>query len=110
PMTLTSAQSGENYRNWWPHPTMTAFTDHSIDLMEALDRESGGRLDMTRGGYALVTRRDRPQDLIDDLHRGYGAAPQKIRIHDSAHGGYRPPVRSPWADAPDGVDVLLDRS
>lgn len=20
PMALTSAQSGENYRNWWPHP------------------------------------------------------------------------------------------
>ena len=27
PMSLTSAQSGENYRNWWPHPVMTAFTD-----------------------------------------------------------------------------------
>ena len=33
PMALTSAQSGENYRNWWPHPVMTAITDHSIDLM-----------------------------------------------------------------------------
>ena len=33
PMSLTSAQSGENYRNWWPHPVMTAFTDHSISLM-----------------------------------------------------------------------------
>lgn len=28
PMALTSAQSGENYRNWWSHPVMTAFTDH----------------------------------------------------------------------------------
>ena len=36
PMALTSAQSGENYRNWWPHPVMTAFTDRSIDLMEDL--------------------------------------------------------------------------
>jgi len=26
PLSLTSAQSGENYRNWWPHPVMTAFT------------------------------------------------------------------------------------
>ena len=24
PMSLTSAASGENYRNWWPHPVMTA--------------------------------------------------------------------------------------
>src|SRR4029453_15654928 len=36
PMSLTSAASGENYRNWWPHPVMTAFTDYSIDLMEAV--------------------------------------------------------------------------
>jgi len=36
PMSFTSAQSGDNYRNWWPHPVMTAFTDHSIDLMEQL--------------------------------------------------------------------------
>ncbi len=27
PMAMTSAQSGENYRNWWPHPVMTAYTD-----------------------------------------------------------------------------------
>ncbi|MEP7261116.1 MAG: FAD-dependent oxidoreductase, partial [Usitatibacter sp.] len=60
PMSLTSAQSGENYRNWWPHPVMTAFTNHSITLMEQLDRASGGRLHMTRGGYSLVTRRQAP--------------------------------------------------
>jgi len=34
PMTFTSAQSGENYRNWWPHPVMVAFTNRSIDLLE----------------------------------------------------------------------------
>ncbi len=108
PMSLTSAQSGENYRNWWPHPTMTAFTDHSIALMEEIDRAAGGRLNMTRGGYALVTRRAQPDDLIADLHRGYGADPSRIRIHDGAAGGYRPPRRAPWDGAPDGVDVLTD--
>ena len=50
PMGLTSAQSGENYRNWWPHPVMTAFADHSISLMEEIDRKSGARLNTTRGG------------------------------------------------------------
>jgi glycine/D-amino acid oxidase-like deaminating enzyme len=109
PMSLTSAQSGENYRNWWPHPVMTAFTDHSTTLMEELDRESGGRLNMTRGGYALVTRRAKPDDLIRDLHRGYGESAGRIRIHESASTHYRPPMRTPWSDAPDGVDVLLDR-
>ena len=66
PMSLTSAQSGENYRNWWPHPVMTAFTNHGIDLLEQIDKESAGRINMTRGGYALVTRRSNPEDLIQD--------------------------------------------
>jgi glycine/D-amino acid oxidase-like deaminating enzyme len=48
PMALTSAQSGENYRNWWPHPLMTAFTDDSIGLMEDIARASGNRIRMTR--------------------------------------------------------------
>ncbi len=109
PMSLTSAQSGENYRNWWPHPVMTAFTDHSTTLMEVLDRETGGRLHMTRGGYALVTRRSMPDDLIRDLHRGYGDQAGRIRLHESAASPYRPPKRMPWSEAPDGVDVLLDR-
>lgn len=108
PMSLTSAQSGENYRNWWPHPAMTAFTDHSIALMEQLDEASGGRLHMTRGGYALATRREAPDDLLADLHRGYGDAAGTIRIR-GASSDYRPPRRAPWREAPDGVDVLLDR-
>lgn len=109
PMSLTSAQSGENYRNWWPHPVMTAFTDHSISLMEAIDRESGGRLNMTRGGYALVTRRERPDDLLRELHQGYSRSGAQIRMHERGSGSYRPPQRAPWQEAPDGVDVLLDR-
>jgi glycine/D-amino acid oxidase-like deaminating enzyme len=107
PMSLTSAQSGENYRNWWPHPVMTAFTDHSITLMEELDRATRGRLNMARGGYALATRRRAPEELIAGLHRGYGDAPGVVRVRTDG-GDYRPPRRSPWSDAPSGVDVLLD--
>jgi glycine/D-amino acid oxidase-like deaminating enzyme len=109
PMSLTSAQSGENYRNWWPHPVMTAFTDHGIRLLEQIDHESGGRLNMTRGGYALVTRRARPEDLIRDLHRGYEGTGAQVRIRDSSASDYRPPLRTPWRGAPDGVDVLVDQ-
>ncbi|MGE0801304.1 MAG: NAD(P)/FAD-dependent oxidoreductase [Lautropia sp.] len=110
PMSLTSAHSGENYRNWWPHPVMTAFSDHSIDLMEQLDRETGGRLNMTRGGYALVTRRKAPQDLLDGLQRIYGDSPGLIRLHESGGSGYRPPLRAPWSEAPGGVDVLSSQA
>ncbi len=113
PMSLTSAQSGENYRNWWPHPVMTAFTDDSIGLMEEIARESGNRIAMTRRGYALATRRDDPADLIEDLYRGYaGQGEKSIRVHKGAgpHSTYRPAFSAAWEDAPEGVDVLCDRA
>ncbi|HLM13939.1 MAG TPA: FAD-dependent oxidoreductase, partial [Reyranella sp.] len=111
PMSLTSAASGENYRNWWPHPVMTAFTDYSIDLMETVARESDNRLHMTRRGYALATRQADPELLLRQLHEGYG--PQgaaKIRVHKAGSPStYRPAESADWRTAPDGVDVLQDR-
>ncbi|MGE0726359.1 MAG: NAD(P)/FAD-dependent oxidoreductase, partial [Alphaproteobacteria bacterium] len=111
PIALTSAKSGENYRNWWPHRVMTELTDHSIGLMEAMARESGNRLHMTRRGYALATRRARPDDMIRELDAGYGAdAKRLVRIHDSADSpSYRPPLSADWEAAPHGVDVMLNR-
>ncbi|MCB1378845.1 MAG: FAD-binding oxidoreductase [Alphaproteobacteria bacterium] len=112
PMSLTSAQSGENYRNWWPHPVMAEFTNDSISLMEGIAAATGNRISMTRRGYALATRRSEPTDLIDDLHRGYGvSAGQLIRVHGagSSGGSYQPPHSAEWQSAPDGVDVLLDQ-
>ena len=111
PMSLTSAASGENYRNWWPHPVMTAFTDYSIDLMEAVARESDNRLHITRRGYALATRQADPESLLRQLHEGYG--PQgaaKIRVHKAGSPStYRPAESADWQTAPDGVDVIQDR-
>ena len=111
PMSLTSAASGENYRNWWPHPVMTAFTDFSIDLMEAIARESDNRLHMTRRGYALATREADPAGLLGQLHEGYGASgATKIRVHTpGASSTYRSASSADWQTAPDGVDVLQDR-
>jgi glycine/D-amino acid oxidase-like deaminating enzyme len=63
---------------------------------------------MSRGGYALATRRQAPEDLIAELHRGYGDAPGMVRIRQRA-GDYGPPRARPWQEAPAGVDVLLDR-
>jgi glycine/D-amino acid oxidase-like deaminating enzyme len=110
PMSFTSAQSGENYRNWWPHPVMTAFTDDSIDLMEQVARDSGNRLNMTRRGYALATR-ENPDALIEELHRGYGAnADTSIRIHAAdTPDTYHFDPSAGWENSPDGVDVLCDQ-
>ena len=111
PMALTSAQSGENYRNWWPHPTMADFTNHSTDLMEEIARASDNRIHMTRRGYLLVTRDEKPEELLQQLHPGYGdEGARLIRLHEGSGRGYVPPRSADWQTAPDGVDVLLGRN
>lgn len=112
PMALTSAQSGENYRNWWPHPIMTQFTDLSIGLMEEIARKTGNRIVMTRRGYALATRSALTDELLQQLYTGYGAAGRDgIRVRDgNSTSGYLPTLSADWQSAPDGVDVLADRA
>jgi D-arginine dehydrogenase len=112
PMTLTSAQSGENYRNWWPHQIMTAFTEHSIGLMEGIARKTNNRLHMTRRGYLLCTREANSDSLIRQLYAGYGAAAERvICIHDGkGQTTYEPTASADWELAPSGVDVLRDGS
>ncbi|NIA71325.1 FAD-binding oxidoreductase [Pelagibius litoralis] len=108
PMAFTSAQSGENYRNWWPHPTMVAFTNRTIDLLEDVARESGNRINMNRRGYSLVTRRTEIDDFVQQLHYGLGrSADTLIRYHTGADaGGYEPALAPDWETAPIGVDIL----
>ena len=111
PMSLTSAASGENYRNWWPHPTMTAFTDLSIDLMEEIARKSRNRIRMTRRGYVLATRQADPTALLAQLELGYeNGHAGLLRVHTAgASSTYRAAEITDWEGAPDGVDVVQDR-
>ena len=69
-MSYTSAQSGDNYRNWWPHPVMTAFTDDSIDELDRLARDTDNIFNMTREGYVLATRRQDISEFADALQDG----------------------------------------
>ena len=112
PMAFTSAHSGENYRNWWPHPTMVDFTDRSIDLLEVLALESGNRINLTRRGYALVTREASVDGLIEELQTGLGdRAETQLRFHDDAAGRhYRRATPRSWEQAPNGVDILRNPS
>ncbi len=111
PMAFTSAQSGENYRNWWPHPTMVAFTDRTIKLMEEIARDSGNRINMNRRGYALATRETNIDGLVDQLHAGLGdSAERLIRYHETPEGAhYQPPIKPDWEGVPDGVDILRNQ-
>ena len=111
PMTFTSAQSGDNYRNWWPHPTMTEFTNYGIDLMEQLANESCNVFNMTRRGYVLATRKREIDDIIAELHEGYQSTdPDFIRIHAGVSAkSYTSADTADWQVAPTGVDVLSDQ-
>ena len=70
PMSYTSAQSGDNYRNWWPHATMTAFANDSIDLLQLLADETNNIPGINQRGYVLATRRSDVEALRADLQPG----------------------------------------
>src|SRR5512143_619614 len=68
PLSLTSDKSTECYRNWWPGlpgsgpgfesaygAAMVRLVDRSIDIMEALARESGNVFHLNRRGYLYLT-------------------------------------------------------
>ncbi len=110
PMSYTSAQSGDNYRNWWPSPLMTSFTNHSISLMQDIARESHNVLQMKQRGYALATRRPDIDDLLATLESNYGSSDGLLRIHTaSASSAYAEPYNENWLSAIDGVDVLSNK-
>lgn len=108
PMAFTSAQSGENYRNWWPHPIMKRFMDRSIELMEGLASETDNQIAITRRGYVLATRQASIDAYIDELQACYDETSAKgLRFHHNADGaGYQEAVSADWSSAPDGVDIL----
>ena len=56
PLSLTTAKSGENYRDYWPQSCMTDFASASIDLMTELIKEHGDVFDMRESGYLFVSR------------------------------------------------------
>src|SRR5262245_36578211 len=57
PLTLTSNKGTEAYRNYWPGPddAMVRFMNRSIDLLEALDRETGEAFEFNQRGYVFLT-------------------------------------------------------
>jgi glycine/D-amino acid oxidase-like deaminating enzyme len=66
---------------------------------------------MTRNGYAAASRRENIDDLIADLHVGYGSGDSNlVRIHrSSSTENYQTPATTILTDVPDGVDVLSNR-
>ncbi len=55
PMSLTTSKSGENFRDYWPQPCMTALTARSIALMRDLVKQYGQNFEMRFSGYDFVS-------------------------------------------------------
>lgn len=101
PMSLISATSGENYRNWWPQPRLAEFSSRSMDIMDRLAGENGENFRISRRGYAYVTRSSDVNAVINELQATYGhTGAGEIRVHERA---------SDLPAAADGADVLIDR-
>ncbi len=113
PLALTSDKSTECYRNWWPGPgdAMVAFMDRSIDLLERIERESGGRLHLNRRGYLFATAEPSRIAAFRDLGReaqSFGAG--ALRVHDgsgSSPGYLRSPARG-FEEVAAGADLITD--
>lgn len=104
PMALTSAQSGENYRNWWPHPIMKSFMDRSIELMEEISRNTNNRIQLTTRGYLLATRKSAEGDLLDNLCDTF-IDTDALRRHTSTTS-YQRALQAPSGVPADGVDIV----
>ena len=62
PLSFTTSKSGENFRDYWPHPCMEKLSSRSIDLMKGLRKEfKTETFDMNFSGYHFVSHlKDQP--------------------------------------------------
>lgn len=115
PLSLTSAQSTECYRNWWPGPgdTMVALMNRSIDILEALAHESGNCFRLNRRGYLFVSadtdRIPRFQVAAEEAAR-LGAGPVRYHTGRGSDSAYVPSPPEGFEDQPTGADIILDRA
>lgn len=67
PLSFTSSKSGENFRDYWPHPCMEALSSRSIDLMKLLKEDYGEEaFSMEFSGYHFVSHDDKTPIFADD--------------------------------------------
>lgn len=111
PLSLTSDESTEAYRNWWPSRPMVAFMNRSIDLLEELALETGNAIRLNRRGYLFVTA---DRDRLTALRRQaeaisvLGAGPLRIHTGRPDDPPYRPSPSEEWRSQPDGADLFMD--
>ena len=120
PLSLTSANSAECYRNWWPGPgdAMVALMNRSIDILEELARETHNTFRLNRRGYLFATADPAriPAFIAAAMEAAaLGAGP--MRLHGGWSGlekieGLAPYIPAPadgFEGQPTGADVILDQ-
>ncbi len=100
-LSFTTAQSGNNYRNWWPHPSMTAFANRSINLLREIAQESGNSIGLNQTGYLLATRNENIDDMLEAL-----AYTDLREHHDASSDIYSKSLKQNWQDDASGVDII----
>jgi glycine/D-amino acid oxidase-like deaminating enzyme len=117
PLSLTSDKSTECYRNWWPGPgdAMVSLMNRSIDLTEALARESGNVFNLNRRGYIYATAD--PARILEFLRAAeeaaaLGAGPVRVHTGETLHASppYQPAPAEGFEHQPTGADLILDPS
>ena len=114
PLSLTSDNSTECYRNWWPGPgaAMVGLMNRSIDILEELAAESNNIFRMNRRGYLYATS-DRERIIgfraAAQESEALGAGAAREHIVKALSEEYTPASAEGFSGQPDGSDVLLDR-
>ncbi len=113
PLSLTSDKSTECYRNWWPGPGdgMVRLMNRSIDLLEALARQTNNAFRLNRRGYLFVTAD--PARALDfraqaEEAAALGAGPLRIHGGNAGDPAYQPLQESGFEGQPDGADLITD--
>jgi len=115
PLSLTSDKSTECYRNWWPGPddAMAALTNRSIDLLEAMARESDNRFLMNRRGYLFATADEvSAESMRAGARTSCALGAGELREHGAGASGahYQPAPTTGFENQPDGADFISDAS
>ena len=84
PMSLTTSQSGENYRDYWPQACMSQLSGHSIDLMEELANLHGDVFDMRNFGYQFVSQIEN-QDIFGEIDSKLASGVQRCSDASQIH-------------------------
>ena len=113
PLTLTSDKSTECYRNWWPGPgdAMVALTNHSIDLLEKLARETDNAFLMNRRGYLFATAENGDALAAAAAETSsLGAGPLRQYHGQADDPDYIAAPAQGFEDLPEGVDLFQNPS